>query len=248
LNDIARSTKISVTVLNAIEESEPARLPARIYTRSFVKSYAREVGLDPEETANRYLAFMSPAPAPRLAAHVPTHGAPRLHHGEINVGAEDNAGSLEQFQRGRFGGLLLMASVVGFVAYLAFFNFTGSTTRVASPGGSSLASATAVAADASPEVPASVADAPLASLEVVLSPDGPCWLSAAADGSRVFAELLQAGDHRRIEVRDELVLRVGDPGACAFSINGEAGRPLGPAGAPVNVRITKDNYRAFLGS
>jgi hypothetical protein len=59
---------------------------------------------------------------------------------------------------------------------------------------------------------------------------------------------LNAGDRRRIEVRDALVLRVGDPAACAFSINGHAGRPLGAAGVPVTVRITKDNFKGFIGS
>ena len=39
-----------------------------------------------------------------------------------------------------------------------------------------------------------------------------------------------------------------DPGACAFSINGRAGRALGSPGAPVTVRITKDNFRDFLSS
>jgi len=49
-------------------------------------------------------------------------------------------------------------------------------------------------------------------------------------------------------VRDALVLRVGDPGACAFSINGRAGRLLTTAGTPVTVRITKDNFKEFVSS
>jgi hypothetical protein len=60
--------------------------------------------------------------------------------------------------------------------------------------------------------------------------------------------LLKAGDERKIEVRDALLLRVGDPAACAYSINGKAGKPLGTVGMPVTVRITKENSKEFLGS
>src|SRR5207245_8599281 len=35
-------------------------LPAPVFTRAFVKSYAREVGLDPAEMASRYLAQFDP--------------------------------------------------------------------------------------------------------------------------------------------------------------------------------------------
>jgi hypothetical protein len=71
-------------------------------------------------------------------------------------------------------------------------------------------------------------------------------LTANVDGTPVVAKLLQAGERHTLEASEELVLRVGDPGAVSFSINGQAGRPFGRAGEPVNVRITKDNFRDFL--
>jgi hypothetical protein len=58
--------------------------------------------------------------------------------------------------------------------------------------------------------------------------------------------LLQPGEQRTIEVHDEAVLLVGDPEAFAFSINGVAGRSLGPAGEAVTVHITTQNYQDFL--
>jgi hypothetical protein len=47
-------------------------------------------------------------------------------------------------------------------------------------------------------------------------------------------------------VHDEVVLRIGDPAALAFSINGMAGRSLGRAGGAVTVHVTRQNYREFL--
>lgn len=41
-------------------------------------------------------------------------------------------------------------------------------------------------------------------------------------------------------------MRVGDPAAFVYWLNGALGRPLGPPGEPVTVRITEDNYETFL--
>jgi hypothetical protein len=75
---------------------------------------------------------------------------------------------------------------------------------------------------------------------------GPCWLSATVDGMRAVYRLMQPGEQQAIEVHDEVVLRIGDPAAFAFSINGMAGRSLGRAGGAVTVHITRQNYREFL--
>ena len=46
LRDIAAATKISVLVLEALERNDASRLPGGIFSRAFVRSYAKEVGLD----------------------------------------------------------------------------------------------------------------------------------------------------------------------------------------------------------
>jgi hypothetical protein len=73
-----------------------------------------------------------------------------------------------------------------------------------------------------------------------------CWLSATVDGARVMSRLMQAGEQHTLEVHRDAVLRVGDPAAFAFSINGVAGRPIGRANEAVTVRITSENHREFL--
>lgn len=56
LHDIARVTKISISLLEALERGDFARLPGGIFSRSFVRAYAIEVGLDPEPTVAAFLA------------------------------------------------------------------------------------------------------------------------------------------------------------------------------------------------
>ena len=55
LRQIAERTRISVMVLEALERDDIKRLPGGIFTRSFVKAYATEVGLDPDSTVDDFL-------------------------------------------------------------------------------------------------------------------------------------------------------------------------------------------------
>ena len=55
LRDIAAHTKFSVSALEALERNDPSRLPGGIFARAFVRSYAAEVGLDPEATVREFV-------------------------------------------------------------------------------------------------------------------------------------------------------------------------------------------------
>ena len=66
LRQIADRTKISVVSLEALERGDTARLPGGIFGRSFVRSYAAEVGLDPDAMVREFLDQFSQDP--RFAA------------------------------------------------------------------------------------------------------------------------------------------------------------------------------------
>jgi cytoskeleton protein RodZ len=55
LRQIADATKISIGALEALERSDISRLPGGIFSRAFVRSYATEIGLDPEETVRDFM-------------------------------------------------------------------------------------------------------------------------------------------------------------------------------------------------
>jgi cytoskeletal protein RodZ len=56
LHDVAGTTKISIVALEALERGDLSRLPGGIFSRAFVRAYAAEVGLDPEEAVTEFLA------------------------------------------------------------------------------------------------------------------------------------------------------------------------------------------------
>src|SRR5205807_9443203 len=54
LKEIADATKISKRFLDAIERNDHKILPAPVFTRGFIREYARYLGLNSEEIVGRY--------------------------------------------------------------------------------------------------------------------------------------------------------------------------------------------------
>ncbi len=58
LEEISRATNISRSLLEALEQNNFSSLPGGAYTRGFIRSYARHVGIDIEEALNAFKAEM----------------------------------------------------------------------------------------------------------------------------------------------------------------------------------------------
>src|SRR5262249_6757375 len=76
LRQIAAATKISASALEALERNDISKLPGGVFSRAFVRSYAIEVGLDPDETVREFLDRFNqetPRTAQSVATEVPEH-------------------------------------------------------------------------------------------------------------------------------------------------------------------------------
>jgi hypothetical protein len=58
LDAISNTTKISTRMLRALEDEHFDQLPGGVFNKGFVRAYARQVGLDEEETIADYLAAL----------------------------------------------------------------------------------------------------------------------------------------------------------------------------------------------
>ena len=74
LRQIADATKFSVPTLQALERNRVDQLPGGIYRRSIVRSYALQIGLDPEKTLKAFLTEHPQDPA--TLPHVEPPAAP----------------------------------------------------------------------------------------------------------------------------------------------------------------------------
>lgn len=228
LRHIAATTKISVAALEALERNDISRLPGGIFSRAIVRSYAVEVGLDPEATVQEFLDRFHSAPGAGLDSHAhPVAQATELER--------------QRHQAARvfliaLAAMLLVGSVVGLVVYQwrpEKQALMSAPQPVAAPAQESMPEAPAAQAPAPP--PSAV---PAGEIRLEIHPAAPCWASVAMDGKTVLSRLIAPGEREIVMIRESALLTLGDAAACTFSINGRVARPLGPAGKVRSARIS----------
>lgn len=70
LSRVERDTRIRAKYLTALEDERFDRLPAPVYARAFLRSYAAYLGLDGQRFVDEYDSRFAPAEAPRAAPPV----------------------------------------------------------------------------------------------------------------------------------------------------------------------------------
>ena len=120
LRQIANATKISMITLEALERNDIARLPGGIFSRGVVRSYAIEVGLDPESTIEE---FMGQFPHDSVTA-----GHPTTTQVEDHEAVESDRRMAATFLR-----LLLISIVATFLMYFAMQGRKSAQRGAASP-------------------------------------------------------------------------------------------------------------------
>jgi len=242
LHDLAARTKIRVPLLEAIEREHFERLPAGLLTRGYLRAYAREVGLDPESIVRQYVAEYEPE---RLAPVRPREELPDA------VWDSDDPPARTKWAMLAPAIPLILAAI--FVVRVNRAPEIAPAAATAALGPVATTGEQRMAVDQAPPVgnrlPFDVAQGtPSARRGVRLDihPTGPTWVEATADGTRVLGELIDVGQSRVVEADREIVLRIGDAAAFAYSINGMPGRSLGGPGQVRDIRIIRDNVADFL--
>lgn len=240
LRQIADATKLTVRALDALERERIGHLPNGIYRRAIVRAYAREVGLDPEAMLRLFLQqYPDDLPAPPPAKTARGYDPPR-----------PAVGSKRDTSRRMHAALSIIGTLVPIAAGVLYFAIgaAGGTDTprpvadVMPPPAADRWQPDLVPAGGFSEAPKTLGR-PVA---VMITVSSRCDLQVIADGRQVLARKLEAGELLQLDLNNEVVLSGDDAGAVHFSINGRAGRRLGPAGTPLNVRIGRDDYDTFL--
>ena len=209
LKQVSENTKISRSTLTALEGNDVEVLPGGLFIRAFVRAYAAEVHLDPEDTVTALLnAFPDQRVAKRSSGDFsrfnswapdtvakPRDEIARSMHGAERPGMGDTV----------IGVIVVTLIVIVLLLFLALRGGDdtadeGTTAPLlglvtdptaASPDPTPAARATSPPRTGSPPVVARPSPVTLASvvgaLSVTVHPTGPCWVSLTVDGERVFA-------------------------------------------------------------
>jgi len=270
LQQVSVTTKISARVLDALERNDPSKLPGGIFSRAFVRSYAREVGLEPELAV---ASFVAAFPEESGAEDMPS------------AMTADDAETFESRRRVATTLVrLLVISLVVVVLGLIYLTMWGSKAqpapsvseaRAAQPARPPAATpqatpapagaiqpeaiagvpedATAPPSRSTPPQPDVTAGAPVdsavgqaAPLVVGIVASDLCWLSITVDGNRLLARNLQTGERLEYRVRTVVTMIAGNAAALAVTLNGKPARPLGGPGQVVTTTITADTFQSFL--
>jgi cytoskeleton protein RodZ len=238
LSDIAARTKIPPRHLAAIENNEFDKVPAGIFLRSFIRTYAREVNVDPEAAIAEYRSMTDPitefpAETKALPVEAETPSESALH--ELNVS-----------RRPWVFALVASAVLVGLVAenrYSADKTSDTPKAAVVVPPEAPVPIAPRIpAAQPIPIVQATPVGTTGTGLQMEIRAQNHCWVRAVVDGQPTLERLLQPGETQSFTAQRDIVLRVGDPAAFSYSVNGLAGKPLGAANEPVTVRFGTDGH------
>jgi cytoskeleton protein RodZ len=241
LREIANTTKISVSALEALERNDISRLPGGIFSRAFVRSYAIEVGLDPEETIQEFIA------------QCPHDSVTAGHPASERLVDHD---TLESDRRMTSTFLRLLVISIPIAGVVLYFGTVGRQTQPSSPA-EAVAGVTAPPTAAMPPAPPAPAPASPSAMRVVdlaatgqltvgLSVTKPCRVSATVDGQKAIERVMQSGEQQTMEVHRELMLTVDDGSAITMTLNGAAAKPLGPPGKGVTARLDLTNFKEYL--
>ena len=254
LRQISNATKIAMMTLEALERNDIARLPGGIFSRSFVRAYAVEVGLDPEVVIEQ---FMSQFPQDSVTAGHPTSSRVEDHE------------AVESERRTASTLLRLVAISIPIAAVVVYFGTAGrrAGSRQAAvgsqqstvgsqesavdrqqptPGGQQPAPVVAAAVEAPAPAPEPVAAVPADRFVVQVTAARQSWISAIVDGSRAAQREFKPGEEASFEVHKEIVLTAGDAGGVSVTFNGLPTRPLGGNGQVVTWRVNPANFKTYL--
>jgi cytoskeletal protein RodZ len=234
LRQIAASTKIAAAALEALERNDISKLPGGIFSRAFVRSYAVEVGLDPDETVREFLDRFNQDPPPSA---------------EVVAAIPDEEKAFEQRQRKAGVVLGILVAAIPVIILVLYFALRSRPAPPPAPEPAQTAAAP-VEIPPAPLAPAANAAAPSAAsltgrLTLDLHPTSACWVSLTVDGRKLFARVMQPGEHESHIVQREAVVDVGDAGAFAFSVNGRLGKSLGDRGQVRTLRLTPATAAQF---
>ena len=220
LSDLVARTRIPLKSLQAIEGNEFSKVPPGIFVRSFIRTYAHEVGVDPAVAIAEFRAMTDPVEDPPHAPEEPQRVDEQSRSRSLLANLSDSGPG--------WGYAVLVAALL-----------IGLASMTRGPASDATTTAAVNSADTTLETPEPVATTGTG-LQVALRADGPCWVRAVVDGEPTFAQVLQQGETYTLTAQRDIVLRVGDPAALSYSVNGQQGQSLGVARVPVTVRFGAD--------
>lgn len=268
LQEISAATKISVRFLHALEEEEFAKLPGGIFTRSFIRAYARYLGLDEERVLAEYHLVVQPRPDVDLTRLTVTNPEAKRETSRAPI-------------------LTLVLAVVLVGGGYGIFRYSRRAAEparsVPAPAQVSLpAPSAAPAREVSTPAPAPESAQPSAERSTATSPTGAssgaptvttspvsaslqptmpgiavveeglvlqvaaterAWVAVDVDGKTVLQRVLNPGEIQTLKAKESFDVTTGNAQGIILTLNGETLKPLGRRGEVKSIHLTQNDLK-----
>jgi len=215
LREIADHTKITVRYLEALEGDDFEQLPGAVFTKGFLREYARYVGLEPDEVVNSYLNAQQP-------------------DGPVEDRSEPEPGGSAWTSTTLV--VLVVVAILALIAVIAFWAKRRSEQQEAPPP---IAAPPVEAVPQSREQPTIASESTPLSVTMEFTED--CWVEAIIDGDARVSELHVTGESLRLSAESEVLLNLANPSGVRIEVNGEpyvvAPTPEGDLPRQIEIRL-----------
>jgi cytoskeleton protein RodZ len=214
LEAMARSTRIALRQLRALETDDQSELPAPVFVKGFIRAYCDFLGAPPDEALRLHHEALGARPAAEALSVPPPKGRPWIGHPVV------------------ISGLLLFVFGTGLlVLNLGVRSGSKQAIEPAATGGQAVPDP---APSARPAVAAITEPETSTTQRLVIKAVEATWIRVQMDDGRVAEELLAPGDTREWMSDKRFVLTVGNAGGVEIVLNGRPLPSLGARGAVIH--------------
>jgi cytoskeleton protein RodZ len=239
LKEISDATKISKRFLEALERNDHKTLPAPVFTRGFVREYARYVGLSVEDMVNRY--NFAAATDDRIEKPPQVEKYAKVPPRDISPKPAPKRGIPPAYAKMVDSNIIVIIAIVVALAAVAWWAIQYKRRADAAESAAPIPVATPKAAVATPPpAPEPAADDSTLRMGIEASKDS--WLEMTADGKRAFYGDFKAGERRSFEAQEKFeFVVIGDPSGLNLTLNGVPIPPLGDGTRVIRNRVFDRN-------
>jgi len=220
LGEISEKTNIGTRFLKAIETENYSSLPGGLFTRSFIRTYAKHVGMDPEEAVAMYQTESGTTEQPQ------SDGSENLVKVPDVPLEEPSYALMKSAIAASLGAVVLVYGGWKAYEYLARPSASSPVASASPEPGQAQPDGQAAAEPAAP-VQAAAATQPVSldgGLTLTLEATDECWIGYKADTGVREQFRLTAGETKTIAATESIDLSVGNTRAVNIRINNRDAR------------------------
>lgn len=248
INDIEEGTSIRSAYIEAIENGEYDKLPGKVYTKGFIKNYAKFLGLDADTVAKEFATDMNELEStPESTQDAEESAQAPEKPVEVKPVKQERKpiGHSVQETNSRSSSKLIVAAIV-LIAALAgvAWSFLSNSEEEVAKVNPPVQEQTVAPEPAPVENPTPVANANPApkadGVAVQARFNDRCWVLVTVDGAVVQEGVIDGGQTLSWEGKENITFRLGNAGAVEFFQDGKSLGVLGGIGDIADKTFTRN--------